>query len=359
MKTFWMIPISACVAIAIEATVANAQQLPHLAKCPAPPASSLPSPWPKPFKFDPATGDTTIDESLASVAIPIVVLFETGKKKEAWGTVSAIDTLSVGAMQWNWSAQTLFTQLFKETAYEDIADAKPVLQPDLRILKAYSEAINDASVPQAEKALRRKAALTVIQNWKIGDKIQKKIREQLSEWLSSQRMRAVQIRTRQVYYVAPAFSYARRWRQDTGSQKPIDARLVTYFLDLRTFNGDPHRFWVDHVRTLRSSYGTRKNAVGSVASWLDSCKKSPQLTGIPDAVNSASHWRTKADALDDEEVDLLLLGLLVARTSTGSGGTGVYGYFQADVLTRRGIVIAGGHRGKFFPDFQSLANYVK
>jgi hypothetical protein len=159
-----------------------------------------------------------------------------------------------------------------------------------------------------------------------------------------------------------AFFYARAWRRDTGSDKPVDARLVTYFFDLLTFNGGALGVWVPHVRQFRSTYTTGKATVDAVAVWLLSCQsfvspntQAKKLYALKDAVKSATYWKEKVqekgDIYNDDQIDLLVLGLLRAQLSNGDDKPkGFHGVYQADVLTRRGVIAIGGYaRGSQTP----------
>jgi len=75
-------------------------------------------------------------------------------------------------------------------------------------------------------------------------------------------------------------------------------------------------------------------------------------------MKTAEYWKSRLtkneNVFDDDQVDLLVLGLLVAQRSTGVEH-GVKGYFQADVLTRRGVIAVGGYGGgKLIPDVMSM-----
>jgi hypothetical protein len=152
-----------------------------------------------------------------------------------------------------------------------------------------------------------------------------------------------------------AFFYARAWRRDTNNHEPINARLVTYFFDLLTFNGGTAGLWVQHVQHYRSHYQTSRATLESVASWLSSCQnffspttKQKRLYALKDAVRTANYWHQQAastdTAYDEDRVDLLVLGLLRAQWSTGDDyPKGFRGIYQADVLTRRGVIAIGGY----------------
>lgn len=113
--------------------------------------------------------------------------------------------------------------------------------------------------------------------------------------------------------------------------------------------------WTQHVKQARSNYTTRKATIEAVTSWLASCDNfySPnthfkKLYTLKDALKNVRYWNEKVaeneNAFDDEQIDLLVLGLLRAQLSNGNDKPrGFPGIFQADVLTRRGVIAIGGY----------------
>ena len=294
-------------------------------------------------------GDRDIDEGIADKAVNVLAFFESDGGNP-WATVSNRETISVGFMQWNWETRSLINLFFRQTGRDAIAAAPHEIEGDLSRLKDYSE----ADTPE-----KRKAASAVISSWVTaahGDPlvkgVRKSVRAALGVWLSTPAMMSVQ-KGLMKDVLGDAFFYARAWRRDTGDQRPVDARLVTYFFDLLTFNGGTAGLWAPHVRQFRSDHPGRKAAVEAVAAWLSSCDgfispKGKKLYALGDALKSAAYWKEKVDAdenaFDDEQVDLLVLGLLRAQMSNGDDRPkGFHGIYQADVLTRRGVIAVGGY----------------
>jgi hypothetical protein len=297
-------------------------------------------------------GDRDIDDNIARKAIEVIGFFEAGGG-DPWANVNNTDTISIGFMQWNWGTRSIITTLFRKTSRQDIESAPSELQSDLRRLKDYSDNFNSSDKAQI--------ASSVISGWTravpndvLVNGIRRSVRNNLTTWLNTAAMKSVQLRLMN-RELGKAFFYARAWRRDTKSQKPIDARLVTYFFDLLTFNGGMQGLWTQHVRQFRSNYPTRKATIETVTNWLASCDEfySPntqfhRLYNLRDALKNVTYWREKIaeneNAFDDEQIDLLVLGLLRAQLSNGSDKPrGFPGIFQADVLTRRGVIALGGY----------------
>lgn len=334
--------------ILIPANKGVAQDAPP--PCPALPTPQLKKPA---HQFGPLDG-AVIDPTMANDALEVVGRFESGRR---WNAIGTYNLISLGYLQWNWGApkETLFKELFTQITPEAIALAGPSLQSDLLTLKAYSDALTGVHSPDI--STKKKAAQSVIKNWIIQGSqpsVKSSVKANLSKWLDRPELRKIQRSVIDRFYLGPAFAYARQWHDDTKSQKPVDARLVTYFFDLTTFSGDPHKVWAEHVAAFRSPLLTPEATLKAAIDWLSSCKDFKQELGrIDDAIKTASYWQEKLDhheSLDDDQINLLVLGLLVAQRSTGVE-RGVKGYFQADVLTRRGIIMLGGYvGGKRTPD---------
>jgi len=298
--------------------------------------------------------DESIQNDLAEKAIEIVGLFEAGGG-DPWSNVSNHERVSIGFMQWNWATQTMIKQVFAGVDPEAIAAAPQALRPDLEILKALAD--------QPGSADKQQQAAAVIDAWtsaRSGDPLQmgirKSVRSGLQEWLNTPALKAVQ-RKLVDKQLAQAFALARAWRRDTavdGVEKPIDARLVAYFFDLVTFNGGRKGLWVAHVRDYRARVGPgRKPTVEAVAAWLTSCAafsnpntQHRRLYNAEDGRRSAAYWTEKVShddaAFSEDQVDLLVFGLLRAQASNGDNKPrGFPGIYQADVLTRRGVIALG------------------
>lgn len=298
------------------------------------------------------SGDRNIDDDIAGKAIEVIGFFEAGGA-DPWANVSNTDTISIGFMQWNWGTKSIITTLIKKTSRQDIESAPSKLQADLKKLKDYSDNLNSS-----EKA---QTASEVISSWikpapddSLVSGIRKSVRNDLAAWLNTPAMKSVQLSIMNKE-LGTAFFYARAWRRDTGSEKPIDARLVTYFFDLLTFNGGTQGLWMQHVKRFRSGYPTHKATIEAVTSWLASCDnftnpdtQYKKLYALKDALKNVKYWNEKIaqneNAFDDDQIDLLVLGLLRAQLSNGNDKPrGFPGIFQADVLTRRGVIAVGGY----------------
>lgn len=297
-------------------------------------------------------GDRNVDDDIAKKAIEVVSFFEAGGS-DPWANVNNTDTISIGFMQWNWGTRSIITSLFKKTSRQDIESAPSELQNDLKKLKDYSDNLDSSK--------RAQIASSVISNWtkaapndSLVKGIRESVRNNLTTWLNTPAMKSVQLSIMNKE-LGTAFFYARAWRRDTGSEKPIDARLVTYFFDLLTFNDGTKGLWTQHVKQYRSNYPTRKATIEAITTWLASCDnftnpntQFKKLYNLKDALNNVKYWKDKVteneDAFDDDQVDLLVLGLLRAQLSNGNDKPrGFPGIFQADVLTRRGVIAIGGY----------------
>jgi hypothetical protein len=296
-------------------------------------------------------GDRDVDAAIAEQAIDVIGFFESGGGSP-WGTVSDRDTISIGFMQWNWGTQSLIDTFFRNTDRQYLDLAPVELRSDLSRLKDFSD---------TKTSQNKQRASSVIMSWTrkapndpVEMGVRRGVRRNLNVWLSTPAMKTVQLQLMNKV-LGQAFFYARAWRRDTNNHEPINARLVTYFFDLLTFNGGTAGLWVQHVQHYRSHYQTSRATLESVASWLSSCQnffspttKQKRLYALKDAVRTANYWHQQAastdTAYDEDRVDLLVLGLLRAQWSTGDDyPKGFRGIYQADVLTRRGVIAIGGY----------------
>jgi hypothetical protein len=313
----------------------------------------------KDHQFEPVT-PAVIETQLADSAFSIVSLFESDEK-DAFRTIGILNQISMGYLQWNWGpTPTLFTQLFRVISAENIDLAAPFLQKDLLTLKEYSTELLKKEPAHPDLETEEKAAHAVINSWETAlphdslvKGVRKSVRTALGDWLASPPVRTAQ-RTLMEDYLQQGFALAKQWHMESGSQKPFDARLLAYFLDMAIFHWDTKGVWVEHVTCFRNQYsGQPKAIIDSVVAWLSSCGDfAGKLSRKKDAVKSASYWSQlfKKKNLDDEQLNLLVFALLVAQRLTGSEHH-VKGYFQADALTGSGIITAGGYvGGKLIPD---------
>lgn len=286
-----------------------------------------------------------VPASIARTAERVVGSFERDGG-DPWKNVSTQDTISIGFMQWTWGSGSgsLIDTLLKEISDADISLAADDLQTDLKSLKAFSKSPEDKDLKEAARA--------VIASWKEAEEddplvggVRKSVRDGLQDWLGSKPVKAAQQRLVD-RAMQRAYAYASAWRRDIGSKQPPDERLVTYFFDLVTFNGGIKGVWVPHVRKFREGYADGPAAVTAVSDWLRSCKANERMYNFKDGIKSADYWarmvKDNPKALSEEQVDLLVHGLIRAHRSDGDDdGAGFPGIFQADVLTRRGVLAVG------------------
>lgn len=298
--------------------------------------------------------DEQIEPDLAQVAIEIVGRFEAGGA-DPWSNVSGHEQLSLGFMQWNWGTRSLVRDFFSAVDREAIGLATEGLRTDLATFKDFADDLNNHDKEQLASA--------VIESWthaRPGDPLEARVRTSvragLTSWLETDALRKAQMGIVSTQ-LKQAFALARAWRRDRaagGGVQEIDSRLVAYFFDLVTFNGGRKGLWVPHVRAFRAQYANDPRAsVDAVADWLISCKdfvnpdsRDKRLYAIGDAERSANYWKSQiaADrrAFTEDQIDLLVLGLLRAQVSNGANAPrGFPGIYQADVLTRRGVIALG------------------
>ncbi len=123
------------------------------------------------------------------------------------------------------------------------------------------------------------------------------------------------------------------------------------------------------VKAFRADYKTPRLTVNAVSDWLSTCDKfsdpnpnikDHKLYATKDALRSAAYWKSQVadneNVYDENQINLLVLGLLRAqRANLDNKPRGFPGIYQADVLTRRGVIAIGGFaRGSkevldFFP----------
>jgi hypothetical protein len=309
-------------------------------------------------------GDDEVDLDMSKKAVDVVGFFESNGKP--YQTISNHELISLGFLQWNWGTQSLITEFFKAVSSSDIDLAPNQVKNDLSILKQYSESMTPSN---------RAKALAVVNSWitpTSSDPLQKdvgvrkSIVENVGMWLGTPALQSVQLDLAKGR-LQESFFYARAWLRDTKSTNTLDARLVTYFFDLLVFNGGTSGLWADHVNAFRANYATRRLTVDAVSDWLSTCDKfyNPntkhhKLYATKDGLRSAAYWKSQVadneNVYDENQINLLVLGLLRAQRSTGRNKPlGFPGIYQADVLTRRGVIAIGGFaRGSkevldFFP----------
>ncbi len=295
-------------------------------------------------------GDRQIDEEIYKKALNAIGFFEAGGG-DPWSNVNDTDTISMGFLQWNWGTSSLIDTLIANTSNNEIGKADSSIQNDIRILKRYAT---------SRTSDNKTNALNVISRWKNETK-----RNKVREWLKTDEMKRVQDQIIRKS-MKKAFFYARAWLRDTRSERSIDARTVVYFFDLIVFNGNTAGIWADHVKKFRSNFTNKKETVLAISNWLLSCNsfvaptkehlvnnrvvlaRYRKLYALNDSTKSANYWKSLVQdnetTIDENQVNLLVFGLLRAQQSTGDDKPRAFnGVFQANVLNRRGIIAIGGY----------------
>jgi hypothetical protein len=295
----------------------------------------------------------------------IIGKFESGDNKP-FANVSGHERLSIGFLQWNWDTRSIFNDFFPAVSAGDIALAAPEIREDLLQIKNYS---NDQG-----NATKKAAAENVLNDWtteKPGDVLSHSVRttvySKLSSWLDSD-----PIRKRQLQIIDGslklAYAYSTKWRDAQsggGDTQPVDARLLASFFDLIVFNGGRQGIWYPQVKSFRATYKTNKEIINVVTDWLKACDKASfphfkhsRMYNRQDGVKSAVYWSglisEADDAFDSYHIDLFIFGFLRALQSNGDNKpNGFKGIYQADVMTRRGVIALGSGyiRGTFMRPF--------
>ena len=295
-------------------------------------------------------GDEQIDEEIYKKALNAIGFFEAGGG-DPWSNVNDTDTLSMGFLQWNWGTGSLIDTLIANTSNNEISKADLSIQEDIKVLKNYAN---------SRTSNNKTSSLTIISRWK-----NEATRNKVRAWLKTDEMKKVQDRIIR-RNMQKAFFYARAWLRDSGNEALIDARTVVYFFDLIVFNGNTAGVWVEHVKKFRSQFSNKKDTVNAISNWLLSCNnfvapikehkvnglkvlaKYRKLYALKDSTKNANYWKSLVEsnenAIDENQVNLLVFGLLRAQQSTGDDKPRAFnGVFQANVLNRRGVIAIGGY----------------
>lgn len=284
----------------------------------------------------------------------LVATFEAGRRDRdaAYGNVSTTDVISLGYLQWNYNAGSLFTRLLKDATTPMIDAAHAAIRDDISRLSRVGSG-------------NKRAVLGLIQGWKSKTGAFKATRRtQLEEWLRSQPMR-----DRQDKLLSRRFQSALQ-RSDAWQialDQPTDGkaaqRAFYTFVDIEVFNGDLNGLWVPHVQTFRSQFTQSTEMMDFISAWVDDCASfvfagqakhdgklySPEYRKLyrrKETPLSMAEWRRLLAAndprLDDAALNLIALGYLRALRSNGNDyPNGFGGVFELDVLNRRGMTATG------------------
>jgi hypothetical protein len=301
------------------------------------------------LQIDPSV---SVPDAIAKTAAGIVGTFE-GGGGDPWITVSGQERVSLGFMQWNWATGTLIKTFIKGLAEGDIDLAPARLRSDLAVLRSY-----------ATDPTKKGAATEIIDRWTIaaaGDPldrisgIRKSVTEDLKIWLATEPVKTLQMKLLDAD-MRRAYALARAWKRDSSNSAtvpPVDARLLASFFDLVTFNGGTAGIWLPQIRLFRHEHADAPSVVKAVSDWLHACNDSvipgfqhTRLYNRDEAAKNADYWsdlvRQDVSAFDEEQIDLLVFGFLRATRSAGSNPPkGFPGIYQADVMSRRGVIALG------------------
>jgi hypothetical protein len=314
-------------------------RIPERADSPAlPPPRSVPAEW-------------------RQAALSIIARFESGSPnvEEAYGNVSETDVLSLGFLQWNHNAQSLYRVLLKD-AGQEFVDAAPLN-------------IRDGVARIIQKTARDQEAvgLSVISSWRGSNgKLRPEVVTSLRSWLKSQVMRRQQDRLIDLK-IKEALRFADAWQAHWGEDMNDwrARRTFFYFLDVAVFNGNLDGLWVKHVEHLITQHPTSDALLAMISDWTTRCvafkfaggqvhptkgqsyvPKFRSMYRLREAPLSVELWR-QLYASGDPRADrsalrLLAMSFLRAVRSNGSDAPrGFHGVFQLDVLNRRGMIVFG------------------
>jgi len=270
-------------------------------------------------------------QELIDRALPIVGFFESSSV-DPFTNISSTDTISLGYMQWNWGTKSLINTFMATVRPTDIALADGKIQPVLTTLKMFADkpaTISEISGQQAAAQLLANRAL--VQTWLATEQLRLRQKEMMKPTLSL------------------AYSLSKKWLEPLKSI-PDAVRLQTfvYFVDLVVYNGGRAGIWREHVDAFRKDR-TSMDIADLIYKWTLACQEvrrptpHPSIYNAPEALSNAQLWKNKIDAdatvFSENEIDLWVFGFLRAVTSNGDDAPkGFPGIFQADVLSRRGVV---------------------
>jgi hypothetical protein len=336
-------------------------------------SSSLASAAPICSGVDPANGDkpalvpSPIEPSLAPQrkipddwrkgVLEIIARFEAGTPDidAAYANVSSTDVISLGFLQWNHNAGSLYTSLLGGLDETSVESAPVAIREDLLSLK------------RLPPLIRKREGAKILANWRDkSGKIKADIKADLQTWLRSASVKAHQDQMLNTL-LSSALGEADGWQK--AAHLPIDnkdgQRAFYYFVDMKVFSGSLDGLWVEHVRGFREKFSSDLDMLQEIKGWVEACGEfhykgktySPSLESWykpeysqvyrrRETRNSVNHWvqllKEKSPLIDQTALNLIALGYLRALRSTGNDApNGMAGVFRLDVLNRRGIMAVG------------------
>lgn len=289
------------------------------------------------------------------IALEIIAQFESGQRNidAAYGNVSKTDVISLGYLQWNHNAGSLYNRLLKDASEDMISAAPPLVRDDIRRL-----------VRIGGDSKRKREVSAIIAGWRTANDINPDYKSALRTWLLSKPMRDRQDQLLD-QRLQMALRYADAWERDFGRATGGEngERAFYTFVDLQVFNGDLAGLWVDHVRQYRNKFSSATEMLDDIAAWTKSCGEfkfqgkvgTGKEAYVPvykklyrrrETPLSVAEWQRMArepnSPLDEATFELLALGYLRASISSGNDApNGFHGVFELDVLNRRGLVATG------------------
>ena len=289
-------------------------------------------------------------------AMDIIALFESGRRDRvsAYGNVSATDVISLGYLQWNHNAGSLYDTLLRGASAEMIDAAPRHIRGDVRELSRVSSG-----------GTSRTRARAVLESWKTrGGAILPEASTALRAWLLSEPMRRRQddLLDRRL---SSALGRSDAWQAAFGmpTNDRSAQRAFYSFVDIEVFNGDLDGLWAQHVKDFRSGFRGDAEVMDHIAGWVSDCvafefkgqvhkdggKYTPQFTKLyrrKETPLSVADWRERLaagdPAVDRAAINLIVLGYLRALRSNGKDAPrGFAGVFELDVLNRRGMMATG------------------
>lgn len=291
----------------------------------------------------------SVDPKRSKNIIEAVLSFES-KKLDRYTTVSSIDGISVGLLQWNSGSNSLLDIFLANTPNEILDLSDETIRGDLHELKSnkYACAKND------EKLLDEigcKNNIRIIKAWQINDgkpsgksALRADVVVAWENWLSKPEIKLIQDSLVQKK-IKLAESYARQWFADTNRNEPPPTWMSAFFFDLIVFKGGRDGLWIPHVKEFRHAYPKLSDILNYLDYWLALCNQQAKgrLLNLEDAQKSLSIWKesfnSNPDLFSEDQIDFLVLSILAAQHSIGnSGKKGMEGIFQADQIARGGTI---------------------
>lgn len=291
-------------------------------------------PLPRPVRADPAPRSLSpMPAALAATAQRTVLAYEGANDR--WDTVTGLqEGLSLGALQWNRRARTLYTELLRDLPDEVVAAAGPNIRDGIAAMTVAHRGKREQQAADAHLAAWKNPAPGLVRG--LRQVAYAELKAFVAGPLRPRQQKLLDERMSNAWRMATAFE------QDRGRTEAPGLVQLAFFFDLNVFAGRDS-LWVPHVEALRSAYPTPRALIEAVADWLEGCHPS----GIYDAeiaLDNAAHWRrlaTEADSMSQFRLDLLSLALLRAQRASADNGTGLRGIYQARLMHRLGIIVLG------------------